>query len=371
MKKRLLPKSGLPAAQTGTDAINAPDIPERVGELVLYAAPDGTAVIQLRSAEGTVWLSQKEMAHLYQLSIPGIAQHLRGIFESGELEPASVIKEHLITATDRKNYRIKLYRLEAILAVGYRVRSHRGIQFRQWATEHLREFLVKGFVLDDARLKEGYPQGAEYFEELLARIRDIRSAEKVFYRKLRDIFALSADYVNQNREALHLFFQTVQNKLHWAASGKTAAEIVQGRADASKPDMGLTNWPGNRVRKADVVVAKSYLDAEELETLNRIVTMFLDQAEFRARRRQVVYMADWETWLDRFLRDQELPVLTHAGKVRSDVAMAHAESQYALFHARRLAVETEDAAAALEELEAGIAKGAGAKRPGDAAGSSA
>jgi hypothetical protein len=324
-----------------------------VGELVLYTAPHGTAAMQLRVAEGTVWLSQKEMARLYQVSVPAIAQHVRGIFESGELEPDSVIKEYLITATDRKNYKIKLYRLEAILAVGYRVRSHRGVQFRQWATEHLREFLVKGFVLDDARLKEGYPHGAEYFEELLARIRDIRSAEKVFYRKLRDIFALSTDYAKQNREALHLFFQTIQNKLHWAASGKTAAEIVQDRADASKPDMGLTNWPGSRIRKADVVVAKSYLDAEELETLNRIVTMFLDQAEFRARRRQVVYMADWEIWLDKFLDDQELPVLSHAGKIRSDVAKAHAEGQYELFHARRLAVETgDDEAAALDELEA-------------------
>jgi hypothetical protein len=308
------------------------------------------------------------MARLYQVSVPSIAQHLRGIFDSGELEADSVVKDCLITATDRKNYTTKLYRLEAILAVGYRVRSHRGVQFRQWATEHLSEFLVKGFVLDDARLKEGYPQGAEYFEELLDRIRDIRSAEKVFYRKLRDIFALSTDYTSKSREALHLFFQTIQNKLHWAAAGKTAAEIVRDRADASKPNMGLTNWPGNKIRKADALVAKSYLDAEELDTLNRIVTMFLDQAEFRAKRRQVVYMADWEIWLNKFLNDQELPVLTHAGRVRSDAAKAHAENQYELFHAHRLALEAaNDEATDIEELEVRAAKGIRGQKSGGTA----
>lgn len=368
MKKQPLQKNLLSATQTNAECANLLDVPERVGELILYTTPDGSASMQLKLEGGTVWLSQKEMARLYQVSVPAIAQHLRSIFESGELEADSVIKEYLITATDRKNYKTKLYRLEAVLAVGYRVRSRRGVQFRQWATEHLSEFLAKGFLLDDARLKEGYPEGAEYFEELLARIRDIRSAEKVFYRKLRDIFALSADYTSQSREALYLFFQTIQNKLHWAAAGKTAAEIVQSRADASKPNMGLTNWPGNRIRKADVTVAKSYLDAEELDTLNRIVTMFLDQAEFRARRRQVVYMADWETWLNKFLDDQELDVLTHSGRVHSDTAKAYAESQYELFHAQRIALESVDNdAASLEELEARAAKGIGNKKRGGTA----
>ena len=335
----------------------APEFLQRAGELVLYTTVDGATSLQLKLEGGTVWLSQKDMSRLYQVSVPAIAQHLRGIFASGELEPASVIKENLITATDRKNYKTKLYRLEAVLAVGYRVRSHRGVQFRQWATEHLREFLVKGFVLDDARLKEGYPQGAEYFEELLARIRDVRSSEKVFYRKLRDIFALSTDYTSQCTEALHRFSQTIQNKLHWAAAGKTAAEIVHSRADASRPNMGLTNWPGNRIRKGDVAVAKSYLAPDELDTLNRIVTMFLDQAEFRARRRQVVYMADWESWLDQFLNNQELPVLTHAGRVRAEHAKAHAEAQYELFHTQQLALESPDDAAALEELARRTAQG--------------
>lgn len=368
MKKRPLQKNGHTPAQARGNNVDVQEVPERVGELILYTTPDGTASMQLKLEDGTVWLSQKEMARLYQVSIPAIAQHLRSIFESGELEADSVIKEYLITATDRKNYKTKLYRLEAVLAVGYRVRSHRGVQFRQWATEHLSEFLAKGFLLDDARLKEGYPEGAEYFEELLSRIRDIRSAEKVFYRKLRDIFALSTDYTNQSREALHLFFQTIQNKLHWAAAGKTAAEIVQSRADASKPNMGLTNWPGNRIRKADVSVAKSYLEAEELETLNQIVTMFLDQAEFRARRRQVVYMADWETWLNKFLADQELAVLSHSGRVRSDAAKAHAESQYELFHAQRLALESaDDDTVGFEELETRAAKGISGKKPGGTA----
>jgi len=322
---------------------------ERIGEFILYTTPDGTTEIQLRQSEGGFWLSQKEMALLYQVSVPAIVQHLRSIFGSGELSPKSVVKEYLITASDGKNYKTKLYRLEAVLAVGFRVRSHRGVQFRQWATEHLREFLVKGFVLDDARLKEGYPQGSEYFEELLARIRDIRSAEKVFYRKLRDIFALSTDYAEQSRERLNLFFQTAQNKLHWASAGQTAAEIIFSRADATKPNMGLTNWSGERIKKSDVATAKAYLSVDELEILNRIVTMFLDQAEFRARRRQVIYMADWETWLDKFLDDQELPVLSHAGHVRAEAAKSHAEEQYEIFHAQRLALEANvDVVAELE-----------------------
>ena len=212
--------------------------PERIGEVILYSTPDGGSAIQLRLEEGTVWLSQKEMAQLYQVSVPAVSKLLRTIFAEGELDADSVINEKLITATDRKNYNIKLYRLEVVLAVGYRVRSHRGVQFRQWATKHLREFLEKGFLLDDARLKTGYPQGAEYFDELLARIRDIRSAEKVFYRKLRDLFALSTDYASQNMEALRLFFQTIQNKLPWAAAGKTAAEIVQSRATPPSPTWG-------------------------------------------------------------------------------------------------------------------------------------
>ena len=337
---------------------------ERLGELILYTTQDGTTEIQLRLEDGGFWLSQKEMALLYQVSVPGITQHLHTIFESGELVPDSVIKNYLITASDGKNYKTKLYSLEAVLAVGYRVRSHRGVQFRQWATEHLSEFLTKGFILDDARLKEGYPQGIEYFDELLARIRDIRSAEKVFYRKLRDIFALSTDYTEQSRERLNLFFQTVQNKLHWAAAGQTAAELIHSRASATKPNMGLTNWAGDRIKKTDVTTAKAYLSVDELDILNRIVTMFLDQAEFRTMRRQVVYMADWEAWLEKFLNDQELPILTGAGRVRMDDAQAYAKQQYDLFHAKRLALEADAAPFAELESSAKQAEEAQKKRGG-------
>jgi hypothetical protein len=337
----------LKTKKSATSEVAQPD--ERLGEFILYTTQDGTTEIQLHQADGGFWLSQKEMAALYQVSVPAITQHLRNVFDSGELAPESVIKNYLITANDGKNYKIKLYGLEAVLAVGYRVRSHRGVQFRQWATEHLSEFLVKGFILDDARLKEGHPQGAEYFDELLARIRDIRSAEKIFYRKLRDIFALSTDYTEQSRERLNLFFQTVQNKLHWAAAGQTAAEIIHSRADAARPNMGLTNWPGDRIKKADVATAKAYLSGDELDILNRIVTMFLDQAEFRAMRRQVIYMADWEAWLDKFLNDQDLPILTDAGHRRMDDAQAHAKRQYDLFHASRMALDQD--ATSFAELE--------------------
>ena len=325
----------------GTPEESTPAPAERIGQLVLYTSQDGTTHMQLRQESGGFWLSQKEMAQLYQISVPAIAQHLKSIFASNELEEKTVIKQYLITASDGKNYKTKRYRLEAVLAVGYRVRSHRGVQFRQWATEHLGEYLEKGFVLDDARLKEGYPDGAEYFDQLLARIRDIRSTEKVFYRKLRDIFTLSTDYTEQSSKRLQQFFQTVQNKLHFAAAGHTAAEIVHSRANAAQPNMGLTNWPGSRIRKADVGVAKSYLQADELDILNRIVTMFLDQAEFRTLRQQVIYMADWEAWLGTFLQNQELPVLQGAGQVRAQTAKTQAEQEYALYHARNLALEAE------------------------------
>lgn len=334
------------------------DVREQIGELILYTTADDRTVIQLRQDQGTFWLSQKVMSDLYQVRVPTINVHLRRIFKDKELQEDAVIRDYLITASDGKNYKTKLYSLEVVLAVGYRVRSHRGVQFRQWATEHLREYLEKGFMLDDARLKEGYPEGAEYFEELLSRIRDIRSTEKVFYRKLRDIFSLSTDYTSQSREALKLFFQKVQNALHYAAAEHTASEIIKSRAKADLPNMGLTNWTGQRIRKADVSIAKSYLSTEELDTLNRIVSMFLDQAEFRARRRQVIYMADWEQWLRKFLNDQELPVLPHAGKVGAQAAKAHAEHEYDLFHARRLALEAEEANndASLHSLEEALAQ---------------
>lgn len=294
----------------------------------------------MRFEGNTLWLSQKEMAELYQVTKQNISYHIRTIFKENELVEGAVVKQYLTTAEDGKRYRTALYNLDAILAVGYRVRSNVGTRFRQWATERLHEYLIKGFVLDDVRLKEGVPQGIDYFDELLARIRDIRSSEKVFYRKLRDIFKdLSADYPIHGQDELRRFFQKIQNKVHWAAAGATAAEIVATRADADKPDMGLTNWSGTRIRKLDVCVAKNYLTEPELETLNRVVTMFLEQAEFRASRRQLIHMSDWETWLDEFLRFSELPVLDHAGRIRAQDAQRHAELEYSRYDAKRRTLE--------------------------------
>jgi len=338
-----------------------PTLPAPMSEFILYTADDGRSVIQVRLEDGTLWLSQKQMAELFQIRVPTINAHLKGIFAEGELLESAVIRNHLITATDGKQYKTMFYNMDVVLAVGYRVRSPRGTQFRQWATEHLREFLIKGFVMDDARLKEGSPRGIDYFDELLERIRDIRSSEKVFYRKVRDIFALSADYGDHAQEALTHFFQKVQNKMHWAATGKTAAELIRSRASADKPNMGLTAFSGDKVQRKDVTTAKNYLGAEELDTLNRIVSMFLEYAEMQAKRRQAIYMAEWEERLDAFLAFNELPVLTHRGRMHMDVAKAYALEQYDAFHAARLerirhAEEVEDARAdgALEQTARAI-----------------
>jgi hypothetical protein len=241
------------------------------GELILYTAEDGSATIQLRAEGGTVWLTQLEMATLFDTSKQNISLHIKNILSEGELSPA-VVKEYLTTASDGKNYKTKTYSLDMILAVGYRVRSPRGTQFRQWATTHLRDYLVKGFVLDDARLKD--PGGWDYFDELLARIRDIRASEKRFYQKIRDIYATAVDYDSKS-EAAQLFFKKVQNKMLWAVTGHTAPELIAGRADPALPNMGLTTWAGGHVRKQDVTVAKNYLSREEIEALDRIVVMYV------------------------------------------------------------------------------------------------
>ncbi len=318
------------------------------GELILYTLDDGSAAIQLRAEGGTVWLTQLEMATLFDTSKQNISLHIKNILAEGELS-AAVVKEYLTTASDGKNYKTKAYSLEMILAVGYRVRSPRGTQFRQWATTHLREYLVKGFVLDDARLKE--PGGWDYFDELLARIRDIRASEKRFYQKVRDIYATAVDYDSRS-EAAQLFFKKVQNKMLWAVTGHTAPELIAGRADPALPNMGLTTWAGGRVRKQDVTVAKNYLSREEIEALDRIVVMYLDYAEDQAQRRRTLTMRDWEDKLDAFLQFNEREVLTHAGKLRSDVAEKLALARYERFDAARreavrLAADAED----METLE--------------------
>lgn len=333
------------------------------GELILYTAEDGSAAIQLRAEGGTVWLTQLEMASLFDTSKQNVSLHIKNILAEGELSPA-VVKEYLTTASDGKNYKTKAYSLDMILAVGYRVRSPRGTQFRQWATTHLREYLVKGFVLDDARLKE--PGGWNYFDELLARIRDIRASEKRFYQKIRDIYATAVDYDSRS-EAAQLFFKKVQNKMLWAVTGHTAPELIAGRADPALPNMGLTNWAGGRVRKQDVTIAKNYLSREEIEALDRIVVMYLDYAEDQAQRRRTLTMRDWEDKLDAFLQFNEREVLTHAGKLRADVAEKLVLERYESFdaarrEATRLAADAEDIAA-LEQTERQLeGKGRGKKK---------
>jgi len=327
-------------------------LPERRSEIILYQTEDGQSRIQVRLEGGTVWLTQVFIAELFQTTKQNISLHLKNLFVEGELREDSVVKEYLTTAADGKKYRVKFYNLEAILSVGYRVRSHRGTQFRQWATEQLREYLVKGFVMDDERLKEGRSLGADYFDELLERIRDIRASEKRFYQKIRDIYALSVDY-DPKAEQTFEFFQIVQNKLHWAVTGKTAAELIAERANASKPNMGLTSWRGKKVRQADVTVAKNYLNAAEIDELNRVVVMYLDYAEDQARRHRPLYMRDWRAKLDAFLRFNERQVLESPGKVSMEVARALAAEEYERFTQRRLA---EEAAAADEEFDEVVKK---------------
>ncbi len=269
----------------------------------------------------------------YQTTKQNISLHIRNILEDGELDQAATVKQYLTVQTEgsRSVQRsIDYYNLDMILAIGYRVRSHRGTQFRRWATERLREYLIKGFVLDDERLKEGKSIGADYFDELLERIRDIRASEKRFYLKIRDIYALAIDY-DPHAEATLEFFQAVQNKLHWAITGHTAAEIIAERADASQPNMGLTSWKGAKVRKGDVTVAKNYLNETEIKQLNRIITMYLDYAEMQAERKQPVYMKEWKEKLDAFLRFNEQEILQDKGSVSMEIAQHLALEQYEKF----------------------------------------
>ena len=276
-----------------------------MSELILYASEDGKTRLELRVDGHTAWLTQLEIAELFQTTKQNVSLHAKNILEEGELDRDSVVKESLTTAADGKRYKTKLYNLDLILAIGYRVRSPRGTQFRQWATTHLREYLVKGFVMDDERLKN--PGGWDYFDELLARIREIRASEKRFYQKVRDLFALSSDYQAREKET-QLFFAEVQNKLLFAVAGKTAAELVIERAKPDHPNMALTTWSGSRVRKHDVIIAKNYLSADEVDTLNRLVVIFLEQAELRAKERKDLTLDYWRANVDRLLQFNERTV---------------------------------------------------------------
>jgi hypothetical protein len=319
-------------------------LPEQPGgELILYQTEDGQNRLEVRLEDETVWLTQAGMAELYQTSVPNINMHLKGIYEDGELSQEATIKDCLIVRQEgaREVRRtVQHYNLPAILAVGYRVRSPRGAQFRRWATERLNDYLVKGFVMDDERLKQGVNIGSDYFDELLERIRDIRASEKRFYQKIRDIYKLAVDYDPKAEETIE-FFKIVQNKLHFAITGRTAAELIADRADASKPNMGLTAWRGTRVRRADVTVAKNYLNAEEMGQLNRIVTMYLDYAEDQAQRHRQIFMRDWREKLNAFLQFNERDILEDAGKVAKEVADQLALEQYEEFNQYRLAREAE------------------------------
>lgn len=298
------------------------------GEIIFYTTEDGASRIQLHAADGTVWLTQQEMAELFQTSIANIAIHIKKVLADGEVTAEATIKENLRVQNEGERQvrrAVRMYNLDMILAVGYRVRSVRGVQFRRWAGTILKEYLVKGYVMDDERLN-----GAEtwdYFDEWLARIRDIRASEKRFYQKVRDLFATAVDY-DKNSDQARMFFKVVQNKMLWAVTGQTAAEIVAGRSDANLPNMGLSNWRGQRVRRQDVTTSKNYLHEEEIAALNRIVTMYLDYAEHRALSRQAMTMREWAEKLDAFLRFNDHDVLQHAGKISADVAEQLALDRY-------------------------------------------
>jgi len=294
-------------------------------DFLLYQTEDGKTRLEVRLQDETVWLTQKRMAELFQKNVRTINEHIQNIFEESELAPESVIRNFRITADDGKSYDMQHYNLDVIISVGYRVKSHRGTQFRIWATQRLREYIIKGFVMDDDRLKQN--GGGNYFDELLARIRDIRSSEKIFWRKVLDIYATSIDYDPQTQTS-QLFFATVQNKMHWAAHGQTAAEVIYQRADSAKENMGLTNWTGNIISKGEVGIAKNYLNSQELDILNRIVMAYLEFAEIQALGRKPMYMSDWSVKLDDFLKLSGRELLTHAGKISHEQALTKALLEY-------------------------------------------
>ena len=297
--------------------------------LILYTTEDGRSQIKLRAHDQTVWLTQLEIAELFDATKQNISLHLKHLFEDGELAADSVVKDSLTTAADGKNYQVAHYNLDAILAVGYRVRSKRGVQFRRWASTILKEYLAKGFVMDDERLKN--PDGRpDYFDEMLARIRDIRASEKRFYQKVRDLFALSSDY-DKTDKATQVFFATVQNLLIFAVTQKTAAELIMARANPADPHFGLLHWKGNKVHKADIVVAKNYLTEDEIDTLNRLVVIFLETAELRAKSKQETRMAFWKSSVDQIITSNGFPLLTHAGAISHEQMEARTGEMYLKF----------------------------------------
>jgi len=311
--------------------------PRMAGELVIYPGKDGRLRVEARLYDESLWLTQKQMAELFGVTVPTINEHLRNIFQDNELQEKAVIRKFRITAADGKRYLTGFYHLDAIISVGYRVNSVQATQFRQWATQVLREYIVKGFAMDDERLKNPPVAGSaipDRFDELLERIRDIRASERRMYLRVREIFTLAADYLPSLRETTR-FFQTMQNKLHFAVAGMTAPEIIARRINHQLPNAGLTSWAGDEVRKRDVIVAKNYLSEDEIRELNRIITMWLDFAEDQAERRKQVFMADWEQKLDDFLRFNDRQVLPDAGRRTRKQADAIAYAEFEKFSSRR------------------------------------
>lgn len=301
------------------------------GQFLLYQTPDGDSQIEVKLQNDTVWLSLDQMAELFQRNKSTISRHVKNVLEDGELEEKSVVAFFATTASDSKTYSVAYYNLDMIISVGYRVHSYRGVQFRIWATKVLKEYIVKGFAMNDDLLKRA--GGGNYFDELLARIRDIRSSEKVFYRKVLEIYALSIDY-DPRVEMTQKFFKTVQNKMHYSVHGHTAAEIIYERADAEKDFMGLTSWAGPMPTKPEAEIAKNYLTHEEVKSLNRIVSLYLDFAEMQAEEHRPMYMKDWINILDDFLRISRKDILTHAGKVSAKLAKEKADQEYDKFKER-------------------------------------
>ncbi len=321
------------------------------GEFLFYGSEDGRIRLQVRLEDETVWLTQKQMAELFQKDVRTINEHIQNLFEERELTAEAVIRKFRITAADGKSYATAHYNLDVIISVGYRVKSLRGTQFRIWATQRLREYIVTGFAMDDERLKQR--GGGNYFEDLLARIRDIRSSEKEFWRKVLEIYATSIDY-DPSAEASRQFFATVQNKMHWAAHGHTAAEVIHERVDAAKPQAGLTSWVGARPGKSEAFIAKNYLSPEELNALNRIVVAYLELAELQALNRQPMYMRDWIVKLDDFLRLSGRDILGHAGNISHEQAVRKAELEFEKFHRAQLAEPSQvekDFDAAVKDLK--------------------
>lgn len=327
-----------------------------MSEIIIYKSADGVAKVEIIFEDENFWLTQRKLGELFGVDVRTVSEHLKNIFESGELPESAVIRNFRITAADGKSYDTKHYSLDAIIAVGYRVNSKQATQFRIWATETLKEFITKGFVLDDERLKLNKRFGKDYFDELVERIREIRASERRFYLKITDLFEQASIDYDAKAEITKTFFATVQNKLHWAVTGHTAAEIIAGRSDASKPRMGLTNWknsPKGKILKSDIATAKNYLIEKEIKELNRIVEQYLLYAEGLAEQRVAMRMADWADRLDAFLRFNEKDVLTNPGRVSAEVARKLAEERYETFRVRQDEVFESDFEREIKRLKGG------------------